>query len=343
MESKHNYDNDCSDFWVYQLNGAASLTITFDERTNVEDGFDYIYIFDAMDKEIGKYTGTELANKVIVLNGDIVKIQLVSDSAGSQWGFKIKSIGDACQHTSTEIKNAKTANCTQAGYTGDTVCKNCGSVIKKGKSINAVGHSKVTSTVKATINKSGSIVMKCKVCGTVISNTAISYPKTITLSKTSVAYTGKVQKPVITVKGSDGKKISSSNYTLTYSGDCKSVGKHTVKITFKGNYDGSVSKSFTIVPKGTNINKLSAMSKGFTAKWKKQKKQTTGYEIQYSTSSKFGGARKLIVSKNSVTSKKITKLKKKKKYYVRIRTYKTVNNVKYYSAWSKAKAVTTKK
>ena len=257
--------------------------------------------------------------------------------------FRSGNVGNACRHTSTEIKNAKTANCTQAGYTGDTVCKDCESVIKKGKSINAVGHSKVTSTVKATVNRSGSIVTKCKVCGTVISNTAIPYPKTITLSKTSVAYTGKVQKPSITVKGLDGKKISSSNYTLTYSGDCKSVGKHTVKITFKGNYDGNISKSFTIVPKGTNISKLSAASKGFSAKWKKQKNQTTGYEIQYSTSSKFSGAKKLIVSKNLVTSKKITKLKKKKKYYVRIRTYKTVNNVKYYSAWSKTKTVMTKK
>ena len=255
----------------------------------------------------------------------------------------IGTVGDACQHTSTEIKNAKTANCTQAGYTGDTVCKDCGKVIKKGKSINAVGHSKVTSTAKATVNRSGSIVTKCNVCGTVISHTAIPYPKTITLSKTSVTYSGKVQKPAIMVKGSDGKKISSSNYTLTYSSDCKSVGKHTVKITFKGNYDGSASKSFTIAPKGTNISKLSAVSKGFTAKWKKQKKQTTGYEIQYSTSSKFSKAKKLVISKNSVTSKKITKLKKKKKYYVRIRTYKTVNNVKYYSAWSKTKLVMTKK
>jgi hypothetical protein len=69
----------------------------------------------------------------------------------------------------------------------------------------------------------------------------------------------------------------------------------------------------------------------------------TGYEIQYSTSSTFASGNKtVVVTGYSNVSKKITKLIAKKKYYVRIRTYKTVSGVKYYSNWSAKKYVTTK-
>ncbi len=82
-------------------------------------------------------------------------------------------------------------------------------------------------------------------------------------------------------------------------------------------------------------------------RWKKQASQTTGYEIQYSTNSKFKGAKTLKGIKAKTTSKNVTKLKAKKKYYVRIRTYKTVKinekSVKLYSSWSKVKKVTTKR
>ena len=84
-----------------------------------------------------------------------------------------------------------------------------------------------------------------------------------------------------------------------------------------------------------------------TVKWKKQATQTTGYEIQYSKSSKFTNSKIATVKKNTATSKTIKKLSAKKKYYARIRTYKTVNvngkATKLYSSWSKAKSVTVKK
>ena len=97
-------------------------------------------------------------------------------------------------------------------------------------------------------------------------------------------------------------------------------------------------------PSATTISKVTAKSKGFTVKWKKQTKNTTGYQIQYSTDKNFKKNNKTVtVSKNSTTSKTISKLKAKKKYYVRVRTYKTVSGKKYYSSWSKSKTVTTKK
>lgn len=84
----------------------------------------------------------------------------------------------------------------------------------------------------------------------------------------------------------------------------------------------------------TLITSLSAKDNGFTVKWKKKTK-ITGYQIQYSTNSKFKKGNKSIKIKNAKTgSKKITKLKSNKKYYVRIRTYKG----KKYSKWSKVKS-----
>ena len=77
-------------------------------------------------------------------------------------------------------------------------------------------------------------------------------------------------------------------------------------------------------------------------------RQSKGYEVQYSTSSNFKKGNKTVtVGKNMTTSKSVSKLSAKKKYYVRVRTYKNVKingqNVKLYSGWSKAKSVTTKK
>ena len=91
----------------------------------------------------------------------------------------------------------------------------------------------------------------------------------------------------------------------------------------------------------TSITSLSAKDNGFTVKWKKKTK-ITGYQIQYSTSSKFSmkNTKTVKIKKAKTASKKITDLKSSKKYYVRIRTYKIVKKKKSYSSWSKKKSVT---
>ncbi len=202
-------------------------------------------------------------------------------------------------------------------------------------------HTYKTTVTPATTKANGKIVRKCTVCG-VTSTSTIYYPKTITLSATSYTYNGKVRKPSVTVKGSNGKTISSGNYTVTYPSGRKNVGTYTVTINFKGNYSGTVKRTFTIKPKATGISRLTAGRKKFSVKWNKITAQTTGYQIQYSTSSRFKGAKTITITKNSTSSKTVSKLKGKKKYYVRVRTYKTVNGKKIYSSWSKAKSVTTK-
>jgi hypothetical protein len=178
-------------------------------------------------------------------------------------------------------------------------------------------------------------------------------PKTITpsvtLSKSSFTWTGKALKPTVTVK--DGSTtLATSQYTVTNSPKaCTNVGKVNVKVTLKGNYSGEKTVSYKINPKGRSIKSLTPASKAITVNWVKQatKMSTSyisGYQIYVATDSKFTkNVKKVYAEKYSTVSKKITGLKGGTKYYVKIRTYKTVNGVKYYSTFSAVKTVTTKK
>lgn len=169
----------------------------------------------------------------------------------------------------------------------------------------------------------------------------------VKLSTTTYTYNGKVKKPAVTAKDDKNNVIPKSAYTVKYSSGCKSVGKYTATVTFRGDYSGSFVRSFQIIPKGTKIKRLKAGKKSFTVKWTAQKTQTTGYQVQYCLKKNFKkGAKTTTVGKNKTVSKKITKRGKKKTYYVRIRTYKTVKvkgkNTKLYSGWSAVKKVKTK-
>lgn len=167
----------------------------------------------------------------------------------------------------------------------------------------------------------------------------------VTLSKTSYVYNGKAKKPTVTVKDSNGNIIEAANYTVKYTNN-KTVGKATVKVTAKGDkFTGSKSVTFKINPAKTSITKIVAKSKGFQVTWKKQATQTTGYQVRYSTSSKFTASKTETVklAKNTTVNKTIAGLSAGKKYYVQVRTYKTVDGKTYYSAWSDSVIITTKK
>lgn len=208
------------------------------------------------------------------------------------------------------------------------------------------GHTKVRTVTKATINKNGKIVTTCSVCKKTLSTAIIPKISSVKLSSNTFTYNGKVIKPSVIVKDSKGKKVNNSNYTVAYSKGLKNVGNYKVTIKFKGNYSGTVNKTFTIIPKSTTLTKLSSSKKKFTVKWKKQTAQTNGYQLQYSLNSNFKSAKVLNVTNNKATSKSISNLKSKKKYYVRIRTYKNVKvngkSTKLYSTWSKSLNVKVK-
>lgn len=208
------------------------------------------------------------------------------------------------------------------------------------------GHTKVRTVTKATINKNGKIVTTCSVCKKTLSTAIIPKISSVKLSSNTFTYNGKTIKPSVIVKDSKGKKINNSNYTVAYSKGLKNVGNYKVTIKFKGNYSGTVNKTFTIIPKSTTLTNLSSSKKKVKVKWKKQVSQTNGYQLQYSLNSNFKSAKLLNVTNNKVTTKLISNLKSKNKYYVRIRTYKNVKvkgkSTKLYSTWSKSLNVKVK-
>ena len=90
------------------------------------------------------------------------------------------------------------------------------------------------------------------------------------------------------------------------------------------------------MPTPTSLKKVTAGKKKITIKWKKQTNYVDGYEIQYTTNKKFTkGVKSKFVSGAKKVSLTVKKLKSKKTYYVRIRTYKVVKGKKIYSGWSK--------
>ena len=299
-------------------------------------------------------------------------------------------------------------------------------------------HTGIKKTVtKATLTKNGKIKTECTACG-MTTEEIIYYPKTFKLSSTTPAYTGSTIKPTVTVVDSEGNTIASKNYTVSYLNAAgktttpKAVGKYTVKVTMKGNYSGTKSVTYKIVPKKTTIGTPVIASDGITVKWTKNtsgtgyyiyrsvnggsytnvKKITSnttvswkdtgaktngakyqykiiayktvsgttyksadssvktiyfmsrptvssltnsakgtmlvkwnknskanGYQIQYSTSSSFSSPKSITIEDNTIVSKKITGRTKGKTYYVRMRSYKTVDGKNYYSAWSASKSV----
>ena len=316
------------------------------------------------------------------------------------------------------------ATCTIAGKTDGSHCSVCNTVIKVQTVINATGHKSSGWIVDkaASIGVKGSKHKECTVCKKVLETAEIPALSRISISKASVtlststyAYDGKAKTPSVTVKvggktlkkdtdytvsysnntkigtakvtitgkgnytGSisktysiknnfkkatisgisnksyTGKNITQSitvkyngktlkngtDYTVSYSNN-KKVGTATVKITGKGSYTGTITKTFKINPAKQEIQKLTAKSKAFFVDWA-QKGSATGYEIQYATNSKFTSAKKVTITNNKTDKATVSKLSGKKKYYVRVRSYTTVKGTKYYGAWSASKSVTTKK
>ena len=239
-------------------------------------------------------------------------------------------------HKSAINYNAVAATCTNEGSTAGFKCNACG--VDTRKVVNKKAHSYGANYVSkaATEKATGTISKKCA-CGDVAYVSTIAKITSIKLSKTTYTYTGKSLKPSVTVKDSKGNKlVKDTDYTVKYSNN-KKVGKATVKVTFKGKYSGTKTLTFKINPKATKISSLKAGKKAFTVKYSKQT-SGSGYEIQYSTSSKFKSAKTVKITKNKTVSKTVKKLKAKKTYYVRVRVVKG----SYKSAWSASKKVKTK-
>ncbi len=164
----------------------------------------------------------------------------------------------------------------------------------------------------------------------------------VKLSKDEICIRWKTKNPGVIVLDGDGNRVSSDHYTVSYQAGRKKVGQYHVNVKMKNKYCGSKTLSFKIVPKATKITKVIKKKKVLSISWKKQKKQVSGYQIQVSTSRKFKSKKTKNISGMKKNSTTVSKLKSRKKYYIRIRTWKKKNRKKYYSAWSKVKIGKTK-
>ena len=283
---------------------------------------------------------------------------IVSDGTVVTYYYKNKN--EEHTHNLTLVA-AKAATCTEGGKEAYYKCEGCGKFyedvlgtkeitdLASWGNIAKIAHTTKHTVTKATPTANGKIVNYCSVCKKTLSTTVIPKASIIKLKATSLTYNGKVRTPKVIVKDRTGKTlVKNTDYTVSYAKGRKYVGKYAVKITFKGKYSGTKTLYFTIKPKATSISSLKAGSKKFTVKWKKQATQTTGYQVQVATNKKFKKNKKTVTIKKQKTTKTtVKKLKAKKKYYVRVCTYKTVKingkSIRIYSGWSKAKTVTTKK
>lgn len=169
VESAHPYNDDADESWTIYKKDADRIVITFSNTTETMADRDYIYLYDKNGEEIGKYSGTELADKKITVLGDTVKIRLVSDEGYTLFGFSLSNIVpyyDECLHSSTRLENEKSPTCGEEGYTGDLICNNCEAVLKKGDIIPATGKHDMEMTVyPPTCGERGYTDYTCKNCG----------------------------------------------------------------------------------------------------------------------------------------------------------------------------------
>lgn len=156
------------------------------------------------------------------------------------------------------------------------------------------------------------------------------------ISKTTYIYSGKPVAPRVQVMRNNQALFNRRDYTVSYSKNV-AVGRATYTVKGTGTYSGQFTGHFNIVPKGTSVRKLKSGKKCMTVSWKKYRAQTSGYQIQYGHKASMKKSTITTIAGNNHTSKKIKNLKKKTRYYVRIRTYKTVGKQRYYSNWSSVK------
>lgn len=193
---------------------------------------------------------------------------------------------------------------------------------------------------KASFTKDGKKVRTCNKCHKVVSSTVIPRIGKIEFNTDGCIYTGKNLKPKAYVYNRYGRKVSSDYYSVSYSNN-KNIGKAKATIKLNGKYySGKKETSFDIIPKGTSVKSLKAGKNKLVVSWKKMS-GITGYEIRVSTSSSFPSSNTKVVTLKGASrdAASIKGLQSRRTYYVKVRTYKTVNGKNYYSKGSTLKTV----
>ncbi|MEI3296096.1 MAG: Ig-like domain-containing protein [Eubacterium ventriosum] len=261
------YDNDLNNI---STNSIKKSKVTYNENNEpkvdyvtykiyLKKGTYYINLNNTSDKET-EYN-IKVENEELV---DIDSINLDSNYIEIEEGVK-KAVKytinpDNATFTSVDWKVSDTS-IVSLGYVGNVMniealkegecditvtAKNgkkavCHIVVKK------AGDHKYDSTIeKASTSKDGKIIDKCSRCGDVKVAQIISHPTKVVLNNSNFVYDGKVKTPTVTVTSADGKTVDSANYDISYANGRKDAGTYDVKVTFKGNYTGSLTTKFTI-------------------------------------------------------------------------------------------------
>lgn len=209
----------------------------------------------------------------------------------------------------------------------------------------------ITNSIKAVADDDaenrlfGYTTLTCAMCGYTYTSASYAPPATVICTPKKLIYTGYELVPDITVTDINGVVIDKSNYTVYYEDNLLPGAAYATVVFNNALYKGELTAPFIIKPKkATALSLKSSKAKQLTFKWQKDT-TVSGYEYQYSTSKKFykSKTKTVDISKNSTASATVKNLIANKKYYVRIREYKTINGVKYYGAWSAALNVKVKK
>ena len=274
--------------------------------------------------------------------GAVIKAQDTINATGHKFGNWTTTKSSTCTESGTQIRKCETcgateskslsakghtevvdkaipATCTTDGKTEGSHCSVCGAVIKAQTTITATGHKSSGWIVDktASIGVKGSKHKECTVCKKVLETAEIPALSRISISKASVtlststyAYDGKAKKPGVTVKLNGKTLKNGTDYTVSYSNNIK-VGTAKVTITGKGNYTGSVSKTYSIKNNFKKATVSGISTKAFTGKNITQSitvkyngktlKNGTDYTVSYSNNKKIGIATVKIAGKGSYT------------------------------------------
>ncbi len=278
---------------------------------------------------------TTTTKATLTKNGSIVKKCTVCSKVASNTAIKYAKTFKLSATSYTYDGKVKTPTVSVKDSAGKTLVKDKDYTVTYASGRKNVGTYKVTVKMKG--NYTGTKTLTFKINPVKIAKCSVK------LSATDYAYNGSTKTPTVTVKNASGKSLKKgTDYTVTYASGRKNVGTYKVTVKMKGNYTGTKTLTFKINPKAASINKLTAGTKSLIVKLNRSLKQSTGYQIQYSTSKTFASYKTKKLTDYEISSTNLTGLKAKTTYYVRVRTYKTVNGKTYYSNWSTAKSMKTK-
>ncbi len=319
-----------------------NLNLRSFDTSNV-DSFEYMF------------SGCSLLTSLDLSNFDLSAIDRTEDFNAEwhpdwEWRYPLTGMFDGCDSLQT-IKLPATGDFSKAGLPSSSYRN--GSYVdlmwrnEKGQMFEADAIPARTAGTYTAVVVGGDDGTSGDVGGVSPQKTSLTGAKVTVKART---WTGKAQRPAVTVKLGGRVLRSGADYTVSYKSN-KNVGTAKVTVTGKGSYMGTKIATFKINPKGTSVKKLARGKKSFTVTWKRPSKsalkQTTGYQVRWSLKKSMKGAKSKAVKVSSKVGKKcslkVSKLKGGKRYYVQVRTYKKVGGKTYYSSWSKAKAVKTRK